>query len=547
MSLVGTTLGSYRILEHIGEGGMGQVYLAEHQAIGKKAAIKVLRREVADQGTVQRFFNEARAANSIDHPGIIDVFDYGEDPAVGYYLVMDYLQGEPLSARLARRGALPPVDAARLVQRISSPLAAAHAAGIVHRDLKPDNVFLLPDPDEPQRERIVLLDFGIAKLSEHKRRGQQTATGTLMGTPLYMSPEQCHGAKHVDHRTDIYSLGVLAFEAVCGRPPFVADGFGEMIAKHLHEPPPPPSSLCPAIPREMEQALLRALAKDPAKRYPTIAALGAAMLRSVGLSTASGSSVADDALGETLPPPSMTIPATLPPGPTPGPTPPSAAPARSGRSWLPWVLGCSGLLVLAGGAVGASLLMADDADDVATADTGSVAPTAPRQTARAGKAATRSVVDAGHPDAGHHDASSDRLRGLCQDRHQLMACQALALRLWRADENRHREEVLGLLERACDGGVATACEWLGIDAIRVKRSPREAAVRFRRACELSHHRSCANLARLYLAGKGVGRDPSRARELLRTACEGGFKDACRQPTRVKKRKIRKKRAPKRRE
>jgi serine/threonine protein kinase len=534
MSLVGTTLGSYRILEQIGEGGMGQVYLAEHEVIGKKAAIKVLRREVADQNTVQRFFNEARAANSIDHPGIIDVFDYGEDPSVGYYLVMDYLQGEPLSGRIARGGPLPPANVARLVQRIASPLAAAHGAGIVHRDLKPDNVFLLPDPDEPPQERVVLLDFGIAKLSEHKRRGQQTATGTLMGTPLYMSPEQCHGAKHVDHRTDIYSLGVLAYEAVCGRPPFVAEGFGEIIAKHLGEPPPPPSSLCPAIPNEMEQALLRALAKDPDERFQSISELGMAMLRSVGLTTASSAATPThpastaDPLGETLPPleARAAVPATLPPGTTPAP----AEPRR--RSWLPWVLGSIGLLALAGGAVGASLLMADGEGEaeVAVADAGS--KTAPAPTVPAGRSGA---------DAARRDASTDRLRALCQDRHQLMACQAVALRLWRADENAHRSEVLALLERACDGGVAAACEWLGIDAIRVKRSPREAARRFRRACELSHHRSCANLARLYLVGKGVRRDPTLARELLRTACAGGFKDACADLTRRQKKKKKKRR------
>jgi tRNA A-37 threonylcarbamoyl transferase component Bud32 len=268
--VIGAVVGSYRILSVLGEGGMGSVYLGEHVTIGRRAAIKLLRKEVASHPeVVQRFFNEARAANLVAHPSIVAVYDHGQSAEAGAFLVMELLEGESLGSRL-RRGVLEPAELAFLVERVASPLAAAHARGIVHRDLKPDNIFLVPDPDHPGEERVKILDFGIAKLNEPGTSGVRTQTGTLLGTPFYMSPEQCHGAKAVDHRTDVYALGVIAFEALVGRVPFLGDGFGVVLAAHLNEAPPAPRALRPELPEALERAILRALAKAPADRQRSV-------------------------------------------------------------------------------------------------------------------------------------------------------------------------------------------------------------------------------------------------------------------------------------
>ncbi len=264
--MIGATVGKYRVIALIGEGGMGAVYRAEHTLIGKRAAIKVLRPELsANDEMVQRFFNEARAAARIEHPGIIDVYDFGRHDGRAY-LVMELLDGEPLSALLAR-GPLVPDDARRIARQIASALAAAHDASITHRDLKPDNVFLARDEAAVGGTRVKLLDFGIAKLTEADGSSSvETRTGAVMGTPVYMSPEQCRGTGEVDHRTDLYALGCILYEMLSGRPPFTARGAGELISAHLTERPRSLAQAAPRAPAPMATLVDRLLAKTPSNR-----------------------------------------------------------------------------------------------------------------------------------------------------------------------------------------------------------------------------------------------------------------------------------------
>jgi serine/threonine protein kinase len=261
----GTMVGQYRITGTIGKGGMGAVYSAEHTLIGRVAAVKLLLPELSqNQEIVTRFFNEARAATAIRHPGIVEIYDFGYHSDGAAYIVMEFLQGEPLANRMAR-GRMAAQPALAVVRQIAGALAAAHSKGIVHRDLKPDNVFLVPDPEVPGGERIKLLDFGIAKLANDGPNSSKTRTGSVMGTPTYMSPEQCRGV-NVDKRADIYSLGCMLFELCTGRPPFIGEGVGDVLAAHIHVPPPAVQSIAPDVPHELEVLVQRMLVKDPAQR-----------------------------------------------------------------------------------------------------------------------------------------------------------------------------------------------------------------------------------------------------------------------------------------
>jgi serine/threonine-protein kinase len=274
---VGVQVGAYRIVRQIGAGGMGAVYLAEHVSLGRAAAIKVLHAELSSRPeVVTRFFNEARAATAISDPGIVQIFDFGHHTDGSAYIVMELLDGDPLDRRLERDGALSLTSALRLLRQVASTLGAAHARGIVHRDLKPENIFVVRDAEVIGGERAKVLDFGIAKLAG-VQAGIKTQTSAVMGTPMYMSPEQCRGAGQVDQRSDIYSLGCVLFALVVGRPPFDAEGVGELIAMHLREPAPVPSSMRAGIPPALDQIILRCLAKDPATRFQTAAELAMAI------------------------------------------------------------------------------------------------------------------------------------------------------------------------------------------------------------------------------------------------------------------------------
>ena len=277
-TMIGESVGPYRITRKIGEGGMGTVYAAQHALLGHQAAVKVLRKEYSsDEPLLQRFFNEARAAALAKHPGIIAVFDFGHAANGSAYIVMEYLEGEPLSRRL-RRGRILEPDAARLARQVASALEVAHSRHVVHRDLKPDNVFLVPDPEVVGGERAKVLDFGIAKLAgDQGPSAVMTSTGQVMGTPTYMAPEQARGAANIDHRADVYALGVLLYEMVTGRPPFVGEGAGDVIAKHIYIAPLDPRGQVPELSAALTAVILRCLEKDPGARYQSMAALSAAL------------------------------------------------------------------------------------------------------------------------------------------------------------------------------------------------------------------------------------------------------------------------------
>ena len=268
--MTGEVIGSYRLLEKLGEGGMGEVYLAEHKYIARRAAIKFLLPELtASPDIVSRFFSEARAASMIQHPGIVEVLDCEVHSDGRAYIVMELLSGENLRAYIGRTGKRDgdPAGALAVCRQISGALAAAHAQGIVHRDLKPDNVFLhLPTGRDPHQPIVKLLDFGIAKLMGGGESRTKTRSGQLLGTPLYMSPEQCRGGRQVDSRSDIYSLGCIMFELFCGRPPFLAEGYGDLIIAHASEPPPEPLDFAPSLMPAFRELLLACLEKAPENR-----------------------------------------------------------------------------------------------------------------------------------------------------------------------------------------------------------------------------------------------------------------------------------------
>jgi serine/threonine protein kinase len=269
---IASHIGQYRILRKLGAGGMGLVFLGEHTLLGRRAAIKTLLPTMsANREIVERFFNEARATSAIADPGIIQVFDFGYHVDGTAYIVMELLEGESLSARIERLGKLSPGDALRIARQIAGSLAAAHACDIVHRDLKPENIFLVADAEAQGGERTKILDFGICKMGT----GDPTLTesGAMIGTPVYMSPEQCRGLGGIDHRSDIYAFGCLMFHMLTGRPPFVGEASGELIVAHLEEDPPAPSVYVAELPFAVDALLLRCLAKAPEDRYQSMTEL----------------------------------------------------------------------------------------------------------------------------------------------------------------------------------------------------------------------------------------------------------------------------------
>jgi tRNA A-37 threonylcarbamoyl transferase component Bud32 len=276
-------IGNYRVTRLLSEGGMGVVYAAEHRLLGRPAAIKLLLDQYSrNPQIVQRFFTEARAATAIRHPGIVEIYDFGHQDDGSAYIAMELLEGEDLDTRVRRLGRLHVGQAIHMAMQIASALAAAHAHGVVHRDLKPANIFLVPDPQVVGGERIKLLDFGIAKVAASEAdavadAGARTQAGLVMGTPSYMAPEQCLGAALVDARADLYAVGCILFEMVCGRAPFAGASGMDIIAAHLRQSPPRPRELVPEVPVELEALILLLLEKDPARRPQTAAELEAAL------------------------------------------------------------------------------------------------------------------------------------------------------------------------------------------------------------------------------------------------------------------------------
>ena len=274
--MLGEIVGNYEVTKKIGAGGMGAVYLAKHTLIGRQAAIKVLLPELSHkQEIVNRFFNEAKSATAIKHPGIVEIYDFGYAEDGSAYIVMEFLDGESLDMRIRKLGRLPALFAVDITRQVASGLSAAHEQSIIHRDLKPDNIFLVPDPVS-RGERTKILDFGIAKLVA-EGPASMTRTGTILGTPAYMSPEQCRGAGHVDHRADLYSQGCILYQMLCGCLPFEGEGAGEILAAHIHVQPRPAREIEPTLAPELEALVMRLLAKNPDDRFATAADLMAAL------------------------------------------------------------------------------------------------------------------------------------------------------------------------------------------------------------------------------------------------------------------------------
>jgi serine/threonine protein kinase len=265
----GTVLGTYRLLELLAEGGMGRVYLAEHTRLGRKVALKLLRSEYASNApAIKRFFREARTVNDINHENIIEITDFFEKEGGDNYYIMELLKGKSLTDVLKEQGAMPVPRTIDIAIQACRALTAVHEAGVIHRDLKPDNIFLTERGG--QKDFVKLLDFGVAKLLDVKDNMpvHKTGMGAILGTPQYMSPEQA-GAKPVDRRTDIYSLGVILYEMVTGRVPLNAETYGEMVIKHLTVTPPSPTQLRDlpqGIPGELEDLIMQCLEKNPNKR-----------------------------------------------------------------------------------------------------------------------------------------------------------------------------------------------------------------------------------------------------------------------------------------
>ncbi|HEY6880655.1 MAG TPA: protein kinase, partial [Polyangiales bacterium] len=334
--LLGQTLaGRYRIVRKIGEGGMGIVYEAVHVIIEKRVALKVLREDFSHRDdVVERFRQEAKSASRIGHEHIVDISDFGITPTGAHFFVMEFLQGNDLAEELERRGPLPTRRAIDIVLQCAKALGAAHAKGIVHRDMKPENIFLLAR--DTGEDFVKIVDFGIAKMSEVDAQGaaapgrRLTKTGMIFGTPEYMSPEHAAG-RELDHRVDIYALGIILYELLTGRVPFLGDTFMGILTQHMFEPLPPLAAVHPgcSAPPELERLIARAVAKNADDRPQSMEEFSQALIavRDHVLSPLSSS----------MPPPGTITHVERPApygGAAPAPRPPYSEPPRAPSMFL---------------------------------------------------------------------------------------------------------------------------------------------------------------------------------------------------------------------
>ncbi|WP_422926462.1 serine/threonine-protein kinase [Singulisphaera sp. PoT] len=268
--------GQYRLLNKLGSGGMGEVYLAEHELLKRPCALKLIKPESgADPVALARFEREVRSAARLSHPNSIEIFDYGHTDDGTFYYVMEYLQGMSLGDLIAGYGPLPPSRVIHLFRQICAGLAEAHSLGLVHRDLKPANVFVAVRGGET--DVVKILDYGLVKLRHEPEVAQLTVDQTVSGTPMFMAPEQASADGDLDGRADIYAIGAMAYYALTGRPPF--DGpspFAIMIA-HARDPVVPPSQINPEIPQDLEKVVLRCLEKSPNDRFADVKELSRAL------------------------------------------------------------------------------------------------------------------------------------------------------------------------------------------------------------------------------------------------------------------------------
>ncbi len=358
-SLLGQTLaGKYRIDERLSEGGMGTVYKGTHVLMDKTVAVKVLRPSLAaDEKIVARFSREARAASKISHPHALSVTDFGEDENGIVFLVMEFIDGQTLKDIIREQGPMPLTRVVEIIKQVGGALDAAHAEGVVHRDLKSDNIMLL---NTMNADYAQVLDFGIAKIKE--REGEYdpglTAPDLVIGTPQYMSPEQCSQAPDIDARSDIYSLGVIIYEMLVGHVPFTGGSPTEIMLKQMQQPAPSINNERSDLPPAVGQVVARALEKLPHDRYESAGALIDDLTIAAGMEpvavrpnskplvipTGSGGLVDDDKDEETVVRKRITTPMPRPPMPAPLPYEP--APAASFNPWKILIPSMIGLLVI---------------------------------------------------------------------------------------------------------------------------------------------------------------------------------------------------------
>jgi serine/threonine protein kinase len=367
--LRGQMAGEYRILRRLGAGGFGTVYEAEHPVLKRKAAVKVLHvRRTVDAAAVARFISEAQSANQIKNRHIVDIFSFGKLPTGQHFYVMDLLDGAALDQYLLEKTKLPPEVALPLLRPVAAALDALHEHGIIHRDVKPPNIFLAWESNNEVVPK--LLDFGLVKLLSDSPI--HTASGVPMGTPFYMSPEQCRGEK-VDARADVYSFGVICHELMAGQPPFGGDTPAAVLVSHLVKTPPRLSEVCPELPAALDAPILHMLAKEPADRPHSVGAAFAELeeaARSAGINVEAGfphlprptlPAPADESLSYTVAENSVS----------------TASEQGQSRTRLRQAFIASGLLVLLAGGGLYSLLGNDRVNDSALASANDAVPSAP--------------------------------------------------------------------------------------------------------------------------------------------------------------------------
>jgi serine/threonine protein kinase len=405
----------YRLTELLGRGGMGSVWAGIHTTLGTRVAVKFIDAEHVESAEARhRFENEARAAAALRSKHVVEVYDHGVMDDGRPFIVMEFLDGEPLDRRLDRLGRLGAKDVARIVGMVCRALSKAHAVGIVHRDLKPENVFLVWD-DEDGADVAKVVDFGIAKFTEPSGPTSATRTGSVLGTPYYMSPEQARGLRSVDYRSDLWSVGVIAFRCITGRLPFEGEAVGDVLVKLCTAPIPVPSELVPDLPPGFDAWLLRALGREPETRFQSATELARSLATVCGLTTpltpSSGEQYAlgshsganparpgHHAFAATTPSPAMT---PAPPAQTGAPITQTPSPSARTPTSTIVVLALAALAVVGiGGGVAAKLLYKSDPSAIsasAPAATSPVSPptvTAPATVAPSAPSPTEPVVTA---------------------------------------------------------------------------------------------------------------------------------------------------------